>query len=305
MDTEEGRRDQHEDLGGQGRSGQTNPEQEYREPSRDDDEREEGQHEEDQRGEEEEGADDKPAAPAGRKLDVHRVECEENKAEFLEACSSLDMNAIRGLVEDLDVNPGLAFDSVGQNCLHFLASSMSETAVKTRSAVALRAETQRQTKLIGYLRSRGADPNCKRATDGWTPLHVAALLGRKDLVRALLAAGASATVTDHDGMTAEDWARRYRMEEIRNILLHRYEVTFIFLYSYFRPRFTLRESLPSQSFPCAAFAVFLRATRSPFDAAGGRRPRRSRRRKQQVGDKAGGTLQLHHCQCDERGRDRD
>jgi len=161
----------------------------------------------------------RPQAPSGRKLDVQRVELQGNQAEFLESCSTLDMRSLRTMVENQSVDPSQALDSVGQNCLHFVASSLSDRAVQCAAAV--REESERQTQLVGYLSSRGADPNCKRSSDGWTPLHVAAILKRVDLVRALLNAGARADVGDHDGKTPEDWAARYRLEEVRNILLHR------------------------------------------------------------------------------------
>jgi len=171
--------------------------------------------EEDPRGDQE---DDKPEAPAGR-LDVQRVDSEGNKAEFLEACSNLNMRTIRSMVEEQGMDPSRATDSINQNCLHFVASSVSEAG--GHGEAGLDAEQQTQAQLIGYLSSRGADPNCRRSRDGWTPLHVAAMLKRTALVRELLQAGASAEVKDNKGMTPEDWAEKYKLGEIQNILLHR------------------------------------------------------------------------------------
>ncbi len=142
------------------------------------------------------------------KLDIGCVERDEDRADFLSACSRLDLRAIRDLVENkgVDVN---SEDGVGQNCAHFIVGS----------AEADREE--RQTQLLGYLSSLGANLNAARTTDGWTPLFVAAVFNRTHLVQALLGNGASAEVRDLEGKTAEDWAERYRMADIKDLLVHR------------------------------------------------------------------------------------
>ncbi len=144
---------------------------------------------------------------SGFKLDIGLVDRVEDRSDFLSAAGRLDVRAIRHLVETkgVDVN---SEDSVGQNCLHFVSCS-AETDAET------------QTKLLGYLTRAGADPNKRRDTDGWTPLFLAVIFGRRQVVAALLANGAAASARDADGKTPEDWAERYRVWHVKDLLVHR------------------------------------------------------------------------------------
>ena len=45
--------------------------------------------------------------------------------------------------------------------------------------------------------------------EGLTPLMIAACLGRRDVARALRAAGASAALTSRNGFAAADWGRQF------------------------------------------------------------------------------------------------
>ena len=54
--------------------------------------------------------------------------------------------------------------------------------------------------------------------DGNTPLHIAALLGSKEMVETLLAAGAETNVKNHDGETPLDAARRVGRKKVIRIL---------------------------------------------------------------------------------------
>ncbi len=148
------------------------------------------------------------SASPGFKLDIGCVERDEDRADFLSACSRLDLRAIRDLVETkgVDVN---AVDSVGQNCVHFIVGSVE------------RDRQDRQAQLLGYLSSLGADVNARRDTDGWTPIFIAVIFKRAHLVQALLANGADAQVKDQQEMTPEDWADKYRLGDIKDLLLHR------------------------------------------------------------------------------------
>lgn len=74
---------------------------------------------------------------------------------------------------------------------------------------------------MGYLISSGADPNAIRTTDGWTPLFLAALFGESRLVVTLLQNGAKVTIKDHEGLTAENVADKYRMDQVKNLLVHK------------------------------------------------------------------------------------
>ena len=46
-----------------------------------------------------------------------------------------------------------------------------------------------------------------QSSEGLTPLHIAAIWGRKEALNLLLEHGADATIPDVDGRTALDWAR--------------------------------------------------------------------------------------------------
>jgi ankyrin repeat protein len=67
----------------------------------------------------------------------------------------------------------------------------------------------------------GADVNCQRTTDGWTPLFLAVVFNMTPMVTLLLQLGAKAVVRDAKRMTVEDWADRCRLKNIKDILLHR------------------------------------------------------------------------------------
>ena len=67
------------------------------------------------------------------------------------------------------------------------------------------------------LLKRGADPNATGPARH-TPLHVATMRNRADLVRLLIEHGASREVRDRDGRTAADWAREKHFNELVSLL---------------------------------------------------------------------------------------
>ena len=141
------------------------------------------------------------------KLDIGCVERDEDRGDFLSACGRLDLRSIRHLVDvkGVDVN---STDAAGQNCLHYVSCSAEH-------------ELGKQLQLLGYLASLGADPNVQRKTDGWTPIFLAVVFGQAQLVTALLQKGAKTKVKDHQEMDPEDWAQRYRLGHIKDLLVHR------------------------------------------------------------------------------------
>lgn len=141
------------------------------------------------------------------KLDIGCVERDEDRQDFLSAAGKLDLRQIRHLLEvkGVEVN---ATDSVGQNCLHYVACSAEH-------------DLERQTQLVGFLTSVGADINLKRKTDGWTPLYLAAVFNECALVACLLSNGAAVKVRDHGDMSPEDWADKYRLGQVKTLLVHR------------------------------------------------------------------------------------
>merc|ERR1712128_358931 len=63
--------------------------------------------------------------------------------------------------------------------------------------------------LVPILLKAGAHVNKQRKGDGWTPLFVAAMLGRLDIATLLLQAGADTRVEDEEERTAEAIAHQY------------------------------------------------------------------------------------------------
>jgi hypothetical protein len=58
----------------------------------------------------------------------------------------------------------------------------------------------------------------ERDFDGNTPLHIAALLGSREMVQALLESGADKAATNHDGETPLDSARRAGRASVLRLL---------------------------------------------------------------------------------------
>lgn len=55
---------------------------------------------------------------------------------------------------------------------------------------------------------------CVQDNDGWTPLHLACLLGRRDVVQALLELGADIHLRDNDHQTPADLAFHTKHRDI-------------------------------------------------------------------------------------------
>ena len=145
---------------------------------------------------------------SGFKLDIDSVERDEDRVEFLSACSKLDARIIRNLVDVKGVDVGTAVDGLGQNAIHFVAVSSAY-------------DPERQISLIGYLIQQGANVNQPRTSDGWTPLFLAVTFGLQPIVNALLQSGAKTRVKDYLEMTPEDYADRFRMKQIKDMWVHR------------------------------------------------------------------------------------
>lgn len=144
------------------------------------------------------------------KLDMRRMEREDACSELLSACGSLDQKTVFTLVDSRGAEiVAEAADSVGQNCVHYVACSAEH-------------DSERQVALLQYLAQHGADVNKARATDGWTPVFLAVVFGLAPIVQALLALGAkTAGIKDSDGMTAEEWAGKYCLKHIKDLLVHK------------------------------------------------------------------------------------
>lgn len=94
-------------------------------------------------------------------------------------------------------------DAIGQTPLHY--------AVCHRFAL----------ELTKVLLDRDANPNPVRKSDGWTPLHLAAMFGKVEVIQLLLESGADSDIKDKSGKTPEDVAKQFKNYQIAD-LLHRY-----------------------------------------------------------------------------------
>lgn len=97
------------------------------------------------------------------------------------------------------------------------ANSMHVTPL--HSAVAV-AEPDHALAIVTQLLAHGADPDAKQQ-GGWTALHAAAQRGLRDVVTALLEAGASAAPVSDDGITPAMLARKGGLESLAASLENR------------------------------------------------------------------------------------
>jgi len=159
------------------------------------------------------------------------VERDEDRGEFLSACSRPDEKTVFKMVDLKGVDPSAALDNIGQNCLHFVVCSSVAVAVgnhkdsPTLHATAEGASSavdvvDRQTALIQYLVQNGADINRARRTDGWTPLFLAAVFNMGAMVSLLLQLGASTAARDAAERTVDDWVDKYRLHNVKDLLEH-------------------------------------------------------------------------------------
>lgn len=163
------------------------------------------------------------------KLDIESVERDEERVDFLAACSKLDAKAVHDAIDVKGVSPRQALDAVGQNGVHYAVCSVrglprpasGRSGSPGGCGSGGGSGEKRQMNLIRFLVSRGADLNAARTSDGWTPLYLAVIFNRRALVNLLLANGAQAKVTDKSGWSPEDWAEKYGLHGIKDILIHR------------------------------------------------------------------------------------
>eukprot|EP00095_Tigriopus_kingsejongensis_P004564 maker-scaffold462_size163801-snap-gene-0.39 protein:Tk04564 transcript:maker-scaffold462_size163801-snap-gene-0.39-mRNA-1 annotation:"achain crystal structure of engineered northeast structural genomics consortium target" len=150
-----------------------------------------------------------PSSPPHLKLDMDRVDRQEERAAFLAACSNLNQRSIFNAVESDKLDVTRTTDAIEQNGLHFVVSSAKH-------------DLKKQANIVKYLVSKGADVNQARTSDGWTPLFLAVMLGRSEVVSLLLQKGARVRHVDQEGLTCEDWAVKYRWDQIKTqLMLHR------------------------------------------------------------------------------------
>ena len=63
--------------------------------------------------------------------------------------------------------------------------------------------------MIKTFKLTGSNVNKQRKGDDWTPLFVAAMLGRQEVALLLLQAGADTRITDNEDRTADMVARQF------------------------------------------------------------------------------------------------
>lgn len=91
-------------------------------------------------------------------------------------------------------------DALGQTALHY--------AVCHHDALPL----------VTILAENGAQLDPDRQGDGWTPLHLAAMLNKLDVVLKLLEMGADHTVRASNGDTPEDVAKYFKNHRLADVL---------------------------------------------------------------------------------------
>eukprot|EP00092_Neocalanus_flemingeri_P005380 GFUD01005797.1.p1 GENE.GFUD01005797.1~~GFUD01005797.1.p1 ORF type:complete len:1109 (+),score=391.68 GFUD01005797.1:341-3667(+) len=91
------------------------------------------------------------------------------------------------------------YDSVKQTALHY---SMTNT----------------RWGVMETLVKAGADVNCRRMKDGWTPLFLASIFGYSYKAQYLVDSGADVLLADQLGWTPEDWAGKYGLVAVRKII---------------------------------------------------------------------------------------
>jgi ankyrin repeat protein len=64
----------------------------------------------------------------------------------------------------------------------------------------------------------GADVNCRRMKDGWTPLFLATIFGYSYKAQYLLDSGADVLLSDDLRWTPKDWAGKYGLLAVRKII---------------------------------------------------------------------------------------
>jgi len=106
-----------------------------------------------------------------------------------------------------------ATDSEGRTPLHVLCFGTGSRDWKKED----RDHIDRIVSIVDLLVKEGADLDAKDK-NGWTPLFRAATMGRRDVVRKLLALGADPKIKDHKGRIAADLARQLEQPEIAGIL---------------------------------------------------------------------------------------
>ena len=92
-------------------------------------------------------------------------------------------------------------DSIGQTAMHYAVCHMF-------GAQLVRA----------LLEHGGAKAGPLRGSDGWTPLHLAAMFGKVDVIQILLDAGADPYERDIDDKDVVDVARQYKHFQIADML---------------------------------------------------------------------------------------
>ena len=99
--------------------------------------------------------------------------------------------------------------------------------------------------LVPLLLRGGATVNSQRSEDAWTPLFLAAMLGRQETASLLLQAGADTSVLDNTGRTADMVARQFGQHSLADMILsprNKYRPTFPAQFMEFLKASTTEES---------------------------------------------------------------
>ncbi len=109
-------------------------------------------------------------------------------------------------------------DAYGQTALHYAVCNQHALPLVTVITDA-GAQVNKQSCLIRiFLHFLHVQVDPDRMGDGWTPLHLAAMFGKKEVALKLLEAGADTSIKSSIGETAEDVAKRFNNHRLADVL---------------------------------------------------------------------------------------
>jgi len=154
--------------------------------------------------------------PAGAVFEETLDSLNDLDKQLLLFSSSSNVLAVRWLLA-LGADPR-ACDSNGTTCLHATCRSGSVAIAKTLlDDTGIRDDDKgKEVEKLVVVAGRVAGPAAAVDVAGWTPLHIAAFMGRRDITALLLRFKASLEQANHAGQTAADLCSDHRTRAVMN-----------------------------------------------------------------------------------------